>query len=100
VTNTLAQLTRASFEPLLHQRFALRAGDHALEVELVEVKSLGAAPRPNMREPFSLLFDGPLEPAFRQGTYALEHAAIGVHHFFLVPIGRDTDHTCYQAIFT
>ena len=97
---TLAQLTRASFEPLLHQRFALRAGDHAVELELVEVKSLGAPPRPHMREPFSLLFDGPHEPAFRQGTYPLEHASLGVQTMFLVPIGRDAQHTSYQAIFT
>jgi hypothetical protein len=100
VANTLAPLTRASFEPLLRQRFALRAGDHTLELELIEVKSLGAAPRPHMREPFSLLFDGPREPALRQGSYSLEHAAVGARPFFLVPIGRDQDHTCYQAIFT
>jgi hypothetical protein len=100
VTITLAQLTRASFEPLLHQRFALRAGDHALELELAEVKSLGSAPRPTMREPFSLLFHGPHTPAFRQGTYSLQHEALGTQSLFLVPVGRDAQHTCYQAIFT
>jgi hypothetical protein len=100
MAHTLAQLTRASFEPLLKQRFALRAGDTSLELELVEVKTLGSAPRPNMREPFSLLFHGPSAPALRQGTYPLEHAALGPQTLFIVPIGRDGEHTTYQAIFT
>jgi hypothetical protein len=97
---TLAQLTRGSFEPLLHQRFALRAGDAALELELVEVKTLGAAPRANMREPFSLLFHGPSALTLRQGTYALTHGELGEQHVFIVPIARDSEHTTYQAIFT
>lgn len=100
MTTTLAQLTRASFEPLLRQRFALRAGEHAVELELVEVKSLGVAPRPTMREPFSLVFDGPAAPAFRQGTYTLTHEALGTQAIFLVPLGRDAQRTWYQAIFT
>ena len=88
------------FEPLLRQRFDLRAGARSVELVLVEVKSLGAAPRPAMREPFSLIFDGPHAPAFEQGTYELTHDAIGTQAIFLVPIARDADRTAYQAIFT
>lgn len=100
MTTPLAQLTRSSFEPLLNQRFALQAGEHAVEIELVEVQSLGPAPRPTMREPFSLLFNGPNAPAFRQGTYSLTHEAIGTQALFLVPLGRNPERTLYQAIFT
>lgn len=100
MAHTLRQLTRGSFEPLLRQRFACRAGDHALELELVEVKKLGEAPRPNMREPFSLIFEGPGAPSLVQGTYPLTHAALGEQPLFLVPVGRDAQRTTYQAIFT
>jgi hypothetical protein len=96
----LAELTRDSFAPLLRQRFALRAGDTTLELELVEVKSLGAAPRANMREPFSLLFEGPNASVLQQGTYLLAHAELGEQPLFLVPVGRNAERTTYQAIFT
>jgi hypothetical protein len=93
-------LTIASFAPLVHQRFALRAGGITVELELVEVQSLGKAPRADMREPFSLLFAGPLSPMLSQGSYPCEHASLGAHELFLVPIGRDPQRASYQAIFT
>lgn len=97
---TTIRLELPTFEPLLRQRFGLRVGDRAVELVLVEATSLGAAPRPALRAPFSLIFDGPHAPAFEQGTYELTHDAIGTQAIFLVPVARDADRTAYQAIFT
>jgi hypothetical protein len=99
VSVTLSDLKLATFEPLLHACFGVRVGSSQLELELIEVKSLGAA-RPPLREPFSLIFRGPREPSFKQGSYPLEHAAIGEQRLFLVPLGPDATGMQYQAIFT
>ena len=53
------------------------------------------------RERFSLLFDGPAEPALDQGTYRLLHDDLGAFDLVLVPVAVDGDdrsgHT-YEAI--
>ena len=43
-------------------------------------------PRP-ARAPFALEFKGPAQPVLPQRIYPLEHAAIGRHELFIVPIG-------------
>jgi hypothetical protein len=97
---SLSELTRSSFEPLLHGRFALRLEDQSLELELVELKALGCA-RASKREPFSLIFRGPREHWFRQGTYPVQHPQLGTQALFLVPVGPDASGRMqYQAIFT
>jgi hypothetical protein len=53
-----------------------------------------------MREPFSLLFEGPNASVLQQGTYLLAHAELGEQPLFLVPVGRNAERTTYQAIFT
>jgi hypothetical protein len=97
---SLSELTRSSFEPLLHARFALRLPEQSLELELIELKSLGSA-RASHREPFSLIFRGPREHWFRQGTYPVQHPKLGTQALFLVPVGPDAAGMMqYQAIFT
>ena len=96
---TLAQLTRTSFEPLLHARFSVQVSGRAHELELVALSSLGGG-RPEQREPFSLIFRGPREGWFQQGTYAVEHPELGPQTLFLVPIGPDAHGMQYEAIFT
>lgn len=96
---TLAQLTRTSFEPLLHARFSVRVGERAHELELIALQSLGSG-RTEQREPFSLIFRGSREGWFQQGTYPVEHPELGPQAIFLVPIGPDAHGMQYQAIFT
>jgi hypothetical protein len=100
MSTSLADLSRTFFEPLLHARFSMRVGpEQSLELELVELKSLGAA-RGNWREPFSLIFAGPGVPWVHQGTYSVEHPELGCQPLFLVPVGPDaTGRMQYQAIF-
>jgi hypothetical protein len=87
----LEDLTSQDFMPLMEQTFHLhfQAGQPPLEVRLVEVTEFGLelpAGR-SARQPFSLIFHGPLSPALPQRIYALEHAALGVLDVFVVPLG-------------
>ena len=70
-------------------------GPVELELTDVEDTSRGAV------DAFSLLFRGPTDKEFEQGTYRLNHNVIGPVDLFLVPIfdpqPRDT-RICYQAI--
>ncbi len=63
-----------------------------LELDLVEATALGtasASPTGAARQPFSLVFRGPLTPVALQRIYPLEHATLGAFELFLVPIGPD-----------
>lgn len=48
-------------------------------------------------EQFSLLFTGPLQPLFPQGTYRFHHDALGERFLFMVPIGQSDAGTQYQV---
>lgn len=83
------------FEPLIAQDFQLENSD--VKLKLFEVKALktreGAA-----RTAFALLFSSPvLAP---QGTYALQHEALGKLEIFLVPIRQDGAGVHLEAIFS
>jgi hypothetical protein len=87
-----------AFEPLLDEVFAVRVGDSTLELRLSEVAA--KSHHSPVRQAFSLLFTGPSTPVLSQGTYELQHAAVGEVALFLVPIGADADGARYEAIFT
>jgi hypothetical protein len=97
------RLDVSAFAACLHQEFRLALGaGQVLRLELVEVKDLGT--RDTDAGPlgtYSLVFLSPGELRHApQGTYRLEHDALGAHDVFLVPIGpRGTDGMCYQAVF-
>jgi hypothetical protein len=59
----------------------------------------GPAGRPGERRPFSLLFQGPPGVVLPQGSYRLEHVALGTLEIFIVPIGADAAGTRYEAVF-
>ena len=96
----LDTLTLASFAPHSGETFRVRYdAEHALEMELVDVRSLGGAAT-NRREPFALTFKGPSTPILPQRIYPIEHGAVGNHDLFLVPIGPGHGGLLYEAIFT
>lgn len=106
----MAEILRyARFAPLLGESFRLESGpDAALELALIEVKRLGSeavgeaedAAEDGQRRPFSLLFRGPATPRLEQGTFRLEHAALGALDVFLVPMEPDAEGPRYEAVFT
>jgi len=96
----LENLTIEHWAEHVNQAFRLDCGmQKPLEVQLVEVKSLGNA-RNGQREPFSLLFQAPREPLLDQGIYSLHNSKLGTLELFLVPLGPDADGLSYEAVFT
>lgn len=92
--------TLDDFAALHGERFeVLEDGVVGLWADLVEVQALGGTPH-NGRQPFSLLFAGPVTPALPQRTYRLAHARLPALDIFLVPIAADATGMRYQAIFS
>jgi len=51
-------------------------------------------------EQFSLLFTAQPGAPLRQGTYAVEHGALGSLLLFLVPVAASAEGVSYQAVFS
>lgn len=76
-------------------------GADPVELTLSSCKALTVHDFPGRkREPFSLIFHGPLSHHLPQQTYTLKHESIGEQYFFLVPVGQTENAFQYEAIFT
>ena len=95
----LKDITHEDFEACMSDVFTVKIeGDEGPELELIEVKTFGEAdPNANTRQPFSLLFRGPMEPVLPQRLYDLEHSEQGETMLFLVPIGPDDKGMLYDV---
>lgn len=71
-----------------------------VELELVEVKGWASLPmEQGGLERFSLFFGGPPDIMLPQGSYKLEHEALGALEIFLVPVARTEEGMRYEAVF-
>lgn len=52
-----------------------------------------------IREPFNLIFCGPLEPLLEQQIYPLQHDELDGIDVFLVPVQQDVNGNYYEAVF-
>lgn len=94
-----AALTLARFEPLVGSRFTLRLDEAAgLPARLVEARA-GRGGESQGRQPFSLTFEAPPEPALPQRIYRLEHPQLEAMDLFLVPVARTAAGLQYEAVF-
>ena len=97
--STTGPATLACFEPLVGSRFTLRLDDAAeLPAELIEARA-GGGRAPDGRQPFSLTFEAPPEPALPQRIYRLEHPQLDAMDIFLVPVARTATGLHYEAVF-
>ena len=97
MSNTIASLTAADFEPHRGKSFHL-AGPADLTLKLVEVQRRGAALREGGA--FSLLFMSAAGPFLPQAIYVISHPAFGSLELFFVPLGPQQDGNLYEVIFT
>jgi hypothetical protein len=89
--------THPAFLGQLQTCFSLEhASLGTIPLELIAVSELRETPRQRL---FSILFRGPLESPFEQGTYPLQHAGLGHASLFLVPVAREADGFRYEAVF-
>ncbi|MFQ5935561.1 MAG: hypothetical protein ACE5LB_04030 [Acidiferrobacterales bacterium] len=98
----LDKIEKHDFAKHLGDRYQLQLGSaDVLTLELIDVANLGpSTAQPGKREPFSILFRGPRQPALEQRIYRLEHPQMGVLDVFLVPIGQSEGGVHYEAIFS
>jgi uncharacterized protein DUF6916 len=75
--------------------------DSIVDLELASVTPGSVTPNDagQRREPFSIVFRGPLEPLLPQRSYPFEHDELGSFELFIVPIGPDEAGMQYQAVF-
>ena len=99
---TLEHLQSNDFVPYLNQLFTIRLdGIEPIGLELVVVTEKGTGFHPETRQPFSLLFLGPVGSQYLlQHVYRLEHPEMGVLDIFLVPLGPQEGRMRYQAVFS
>jgi hypothetical protein len=94
----VTELSADSFSPHEGTSFTVLAEDGTAPLTLVAVER--AAPAGGPREPFSLWFTSPPTVSLPQGTYALEHDAMGRLDLFLVPRAPAADGVPrYEATF-
>jgi hypothetical protein len=94
-------VSHEDFQACLNERFSVKIDDaNGPELELIEVKPIGEVdPGSQTRQPFSLLFRGPLNPALVQQIHLLCHSELGDIALFLVPAGPGADGLLYDATF-
>lgn len=98
---SLASVTCASFASLIGQEVEVAfesGGAIEMTLKLAECTPLGPV-GPGMREPFSILLDGPPSPAVSQGTLWLRHQEWDELGVFVVAISGNDNGRRYEAIF-
>ena len=101
----MTELTKALFDGRVGEVFQLSVqGAEPVSLVLTAIDSFNElvvqqARDIGLREPFSLLFHGPLEPALPQCMYKLSHEQVGIADVFLVPVERDEQGLYYEAVF-
>ena len=93
----LENWTHPAFMQHTHTTFHLQHPElGTIPLELVSVSELRETPRQRM---YSILFRGPLEMPFQQGSFPLRHEVMGEATLFLVPVAREEDGFRYEAVF-
>ena len=93
----IENLKLEDFAAQLDTKFRMKLADgKILECELVQAKSLSAAPG---QEVFSLVFRAPLDAPRATQIYSLEHESLGALDLFLSPIKADGQGLYYEAVF-
>lgn len=93
----LIRLSRESFSENLNSTFRIQVSAlNIQELELIEVSKKRTSDR---SEAFDVVFRGPTETPFKQGTYMIHHARMGDFPVFVVPVGNGKNGIFYQAVY-
>jgi hypothetical protein len=81
----------------LNTKFGIHVDDaNTVEAELTDISEHLLSKR---QERFAVVFRVPNETYLGQGMRHLQHETLGEFDLFLVPISRDDQGTCYEAVF-
>lgn len=93
-------LSWSDAEALLHEAIAFfpdEAGAENIEFEIAEVRRRESS---ESLLQFAILFRGPPDPVFAQGTYRFRHARLGDYAIFITPVAKTPAGTQYEACFS
>jgi len=93
----LSRLTSESFSQNLNTNFEIQVS--ALNAQALELIEVSKKKVDRGIEFFDVVFRGPKENQFKQGTYTIHHARMGSFPVFVVPIGNGRNGVFYQAVF-
>jgi hypothetical protein len=103
-TRVSSELTQSAFTGHVGSTFQVHvAPNRSVDLKLVQVVPLprpvgGVLPSANGTG-FTLHFIGPSANPFNQGTYAVDHSALGSSQIFLVPARPTGSNQPYEAVF-
>jgi hypothetical protein len=96
--NVLDHLTLDTFTRQLDTEFRIESDTARVPVKLIEATA--STPDTALAQDcFSVVFHGPADRPLEQGTYPLEHTALGRFDLFVVPVGHDEQGYYYEAVF-
>jgi hypothetical protein len=97
----LDQLTFEQMNALVGTTFRVELAADTIELRLVRAAKVMESEAARLkRTPFSLFFEGPVDPLLPQMTYPLQHQSLERLEIFLVPVSRDARCSTYEAVFT
>jgi hypothetical protein len=91
-----APLAHATFLENLGSKFRLKNGSADFDLELIEVSELKQT---GQYQTFAVVFRCASSQVLQQKTHRLEHERAGDVEIFLVPISKDQQGICYEAVF-
>jgi hypothetical protein len=101
-TLSIAAATVDDFKPLTGSQFVVKqVGGESVDMTftLMTATALVGGYALAKRGAFSLTFNGPRQPIYRQNTFTLVHEKLGELSIFMVPIGTNSDGCLYEAVF-
>jgi hypothetical protein len=99
----LDRVSKEDFEPLVGKKVKVyrdqsSSDPEGIELEVKEVAAM-RSPSPRATEPFRIVLRSRDGWVATQGTFRIEHPALGDLELFAVPIGPDGEGLCYEIIF-
>jgi len=91
-------ISHENFSGHLNALFRIDVAETSQELELVEVE-VGDSVDPSLREPFTLIFQGPKDSILPEGIHNLSNDDAGSFELYIIPIVSHGDRQSYQVIF-
>jgi hypothetical protein len=93
-------LTPEDFGPWVGRKVRVATLPEAVEITLERIQRRPPLRGIDVREPFSLFFESPLETYLIDGTYELDCGKGGPHAILITQLQPFADRRCYEAVFS
>lgn len=93
-------LTPEDFEPWVGRKVRVATIPEPVEITLAQIQRRSPLRGFDMREPFSLFFESPLEVYLIDGTYGLDCGKGGPHDILITQLQPYPDRRLYEAVFS